>query len=212
MRNWKEISVDPNTKLSQAIEKINSNDIKFILVVNKFSILVGVLNDGDIRRAVLKKLSLSLPIKKVMSQNPFKVINGTPRNEIISLMKKKKIFHLPIVDEKSKVLDVVTLNELLTMKRKKNFVVIMAGGEGKRLRPLTNKTPKPMLLIKDKPILQIIFENFLEQGFEQFLISVNYRAKFIKNYFKNGKQWNVKINYLQEKKTTWYCRFIKFNK
>ena len=87
----------------------------------------------------------------------------------------------------------------------------MAGGEGKRLRPLTNKIPKPMLLIKDKPILQIIFENFLEQGFEHFLISVNYRAKFIKNYFKNGKQWNVKINYLQEK-TTWYCRFIKFNK
>ena len=135
MRNWKEISVDPNTKLSQAIEKINSNDIKFILVVNKLSILVNCfLNDGDIRRAVLKKLGLSLPIKKVMSKNPFKVINGTPRNEIISLMKKKKIFHLPIVDEKSKVVDVVTLNELLTMKKKEKYCCYNGRRRGKKIK------------------------------------------------------------------------------
>lgn len=200
MRNLKAISINPNTKLSEAIKKINNNEIKFILIINKFSILVGVLNDGDIRRAILNKLSLNLPVKNVMSKKPIKVEIGTPRHKIISLMKREKIFHMPIVDKNSKVLDLVSLNDLLTVEKKQNIIVIMAGGEGKRLRPLTKKTPKPMLIIKDKPILQMIFENYLEQGFNNFLFSVNYKAKHIKNYFQAGEEWDAKINYLEEKK------------
>ena len=107
--------------------------------------------------------------------------------------------HLPIIDESGCLVGLETFEDLLAPTEKNNFVVLMAGGLGERLRPLTETCPKPMLKIGDKPILENILTNFIEYGFRRFFISVNHLAEVVKRYFGTGSDWGVEIHYLQEK-------------
>ena len=112
----------------------------------------------------------------------------------------KKIYQIPVVDKNKKLIGIHILDQLIKINNKSNKVVIMAGGKGMRLRPLTKNIPKPMLKVGNKPILQTIVEKFKESGYENFIICVNYKSKIIKDYFGDGKRFGVKINYIQEKK------------
>ena len=123
----------------------------------------------------------------------------TPRNAILKLMREKRIHQMPLLDDENRVVDVLTVDDLIGAHQKPNAVVIMAGGLGTRLYPLTEETPKPMLKVGGKPILETIVQSFIDQGFTNFFVSLNYKAEIISNYFGDGSQLGAKISYLHEK-------------
>jgi dTDP-glucose pyrophosphorylase len=186
--------------LKQALEKLNqfaTKDSLTLFVVNAEEKLVGAITDGDIRRALLKGVSLEVSINEVMNTNPRYIQQHKHDLNYINELKQKEIFLVPVVDESQRLIKIVDL------KRKKSLlpidVVLMAGGEGKRLMPLTNKTPKPMLLIGDKPIIETNINRLNDFGADNFYLSVNYLADVIKSYFKDGSEKQISIQYLEEK-------------
>jgi hypothetical protein len=121
------------------------------------------------------------------------------REEVMGLMRRHVVHYLPILDDQGRLVDLATLGDLIGAVRRPNWVVLMAGGMGTRLCPLTESCPKPMLPIGGKPILEIILESFLEQGFRRFFLAVNYRAEMVRDYFGDGERWGARIEYLEEK-------------
>lgn len=184
------------SNVEDAIKKINLNGKGICLVVDKKKNLQGVLTDGDIRRLLLKGSSLKDSIYNKYNKD-FYFIKSNNLSRVHLTKERKELIHTPIV--KNKKIISLLLKDDLVIKNKKNKIFILAGGLGKRMGYLTKRTPKPMLKIKKKPILehQIIF--FKKKGFENFIISVNYLSKKIINYFKDGKKLGVKIDYCKEK-------------
>jgi dTDP-glucose pyrophosphorylase len=200
MEYWKKTLIPLNSTFKKAIYTIDNSGLQIGLVVDDKGILKGTITDGDIRRAVIKGISLDESVTSIMNKSPETAHIDDSRSDIISLMKRLVLRQIPIVDEDGKVLDLEVLMELLNPQPKDNLVVLMAGGLGKRLRPLTDDCPKPLLKIGNKPILETILENFIEYGFRRFAITVNYKAKKIIDYFGNGERWGVSIDFINEKK------------
>lgn len=198
MKNWKNIIVSPDVSLREAIECIDASGIQLALVVGESMKLLGVLTDGDIRRAILNGFSLTEPVTGVMNRSPKTASIRTSQEEVLAMMRRYTFHHLPLVDDEGKVAGLATLDDFLGVVERDNWVVLMAGGLGSRLRPLTDSCPKPLLNIGGKPILENIVEAFIEQGFRKFFISVNYRAEMIKEYFGTGERWGAQIEYLHE--------------
>ncbi len=196
-KNWKKVVLDKSKKIKVAIKCLNKTGLQIILVKNENKFF-GTLTDGDIRRGLVKGLSLNDPIDKITFQSP--VITGLNENlsTIKNLMEVNSIKSLPIVDKKKKISGLY-LNNLKSNKINKPLVVLMAGGKGTRLLPLTKNTPKGMLKIGGKPMMEIILNKFISEGFLEFIFSLNYQSKKITNYFKDGKKWGAKIKYFKEK-------------
>ncbi|MDX4059300.1 nucleotidyltransferase family protein [Aliarcobacter skirrowii] len=167
-----------------------------LVVIDETSRLVGLITDGDIRRALLKK---ETNIEAIINKKPEAWLDTQSRQAGINHMKKIHRNILPIVDKENKLVDVLCLDEI-SFDTIDNPVVIMAGGLGTRLYPLTKETPKPMLLINGKPILERIIEKLITQGFQNFYISINYLGEQIKEYFKDGSKWDISIKYIEETK------------
>ena len=200
MRNWKDIVISPQTPLKMAIHMMDKGALRILLVTDSENTLLGTVTDGDIRRALLASLDLQTPITQVMHKNPSVAFNTWSATRMRKLMQQKSLLHLPVVDESGQLLRLETLEKLLYPEARKNSVLLMAGGLGTRLRPLTENCPKPLLKVGGKPILEIILENFINSGFNHFYISVCYLAEMIKSYFGDGSQWGVKIDYINEEK------------
>tara|TARA_X000000950_G_scaffold284820_1_gene388848 strand:- start:630 stop:1643 length:1014 start_codon:yes stop_codon:yes gene_type:complete len=185
--------IHKNQSISEAIIKIAKSKIKILFVINNNNKLLGSISSGDLRRSISKKIDLKEPVEKIMFKNPkyFK-------NKNKDLSSYKDFICIPIVNEKKEIIDLQYNKNLITNKR--NTVFLMAGGKGSRLMPLTKKTPKPLLKIKGIPIIEKIILNFKNQGFENFIISVNYLGYKIKNYLGDGKKLKVNISYINEKK------------
>ena len=184
--------------IEDAIKIIDANTLKIALVVDKNKKLVGTVTDGDIRRGILKGIALHEPVVSVMNGNPIVVSPQHDYKEILSVMRLKHIQQIPVVDNNNHVLGIEVMGDLIQPEYRENWVVLMAGGLGTRLSPLTDKCPKPLLKIGEKPLLETILINFAEYGFRNFYISVNYRAEMIEQYFGNGARWGVRIEYLRE--------------
>jgi dTDP-glucose pyrophosphorylase len=199
MNNWQDVVVSPETSLREAIAKIDKSALQVALVLKPDQTLAGIVTDGDIRRFILSGKSLDVPVCEVMNPQPTTALAWIPRSEILALMRRQVIHHLPLINAENQVVDLATLDDLIGAVQRPNWVVIMAGGLGSRLYPLTKECPKPLLTVGGKPILEIIVERFAEQGFKQIFLSVNYKAEMIEDYFKNGDRWGVQISYLQEK-------------
>jgi dTDP-glucose pyrophosphorylase len=197
--NFKKSLIHSNASIKKAIEKINKSGSQIALVV-KNGFLIGTVTDGDIRRGILNEKNLNNSVKEIMNKNFISLPDKTSKQNILKYMSNKNIRQIPLVNNKGKVKDLILLNDLI-QKKNLNTVVIMAGGRGKRLGKLTNTIPKPMLKINNKPIIENIMNNCIDAGFVNFYFSVNYLKKKIKNYFKNGSRWKIKINYLEEKKS-----------
>ena len=200
MKNINSIKISLNTTIKQALKVISDGGIKIAIVVNSKGILLGTLTDGDIRRGFLKGLTLSHSIRSVYSKKPLTAKKSDSKEKILKTAITNQIYQIPVVDKNKKFISIHILEELIKIKNKSNKIVIMAGGEGMRLRPLTEETPKPMLKVGNKPILQTIIERFKESGYHDIIICVNYKSKKIKEYFKDGKKFGVKIEYVHEKK------------
>ena len=199
MTKWKDVVVSPETPLSEAIERIDASALQVVLVLNPDGRLAGVVTDGDIRRSILCGRGLQISVSETMNRKPTTVSGSTPRDEMLALMRRKSIHHLPLIDEESQVVGLVTLDELIGVAERPNWVVLMAGGLGTRLQPLTDEYPKPLLSVGGKPVLETILQSFAEQGFKRIFLSVNYKAEMIRSHFGTGGRWGVELDYLQLK-------------
>ena len=161
--------------------------------------LKGLVTDGDIRRALLAHKNFASPVSDIMNPTPMTLPIGTSSSEILALMRERSFLHVPIIDDQNRLVSIETFETLVESKIKKTTpVFLMAGGFGTRLRPLTNATPKVMLKVGSKPILENILLGFIEHGFNQFYISVYYLAEQIREHFGDGSKWGVNITYVQE--------------
>jgi dTDP-glucose pyrophosphorylase len=184
--------------IKKAIEVIDKGAVQFAFVVDDNQRLVGTVTDGDIRRALLRGESFDTPIEKIMFRSFRALPANSSEQDALALMRREKIHQIPGVDLQGRVVRLFLLEELLKRKKRLNQVVIMAGGEGKRLRPLTQDCPKPMLRVGGKPLLEIILEQCIEAGFQHFYLSVNYLKNQIQDHFGDGARWHVDIDYLEE--------------
>jgi len=200
MENVLKICIDANKSLIDVLNNLESEDSQIVLIIDSDKKLLGTVSDGDIRRHLITGKTLSTKASEVMNKNFISIKKGEKKQSILNLMKEKSISQIPVLDESGKILEIILLKELIEVKEfLDNPVLIMAGGIGSRLRPFTENCPKPMLKVGDKPILEILIEQFIENGFSNFYISVNYLKEQIMKYFGNGKKWNIDIKYLIEK-------------
>ena len=199
MSNWRDALVSSSTSLRQTIEAITNGNLQIALVVDANNKLLGTVTDGDIRKAILAGKDLDITAEEAMRREPTTSAAKTPRAAILKLMREKRIHQMPLLDDLGRVVDVLTVDDMIGAHQKPNAVVIMAGGLGTRLHPLTQDTPKPMLKVGGKPILETIIQSFVDQGFVNFFVSLNYKAEVITNYFGDGSQLGATINYLHEK-------------
>lgn len=198
MKKWKEVLVTANTSIEEVMQKLESSALQIVLVVDNGDRLLGTVTDGDIRRGILKSLSLTDSIDKVMNSSPKVAKVNESRESAFAIMRRSGIHHLPIVDEDGRLMGMETLDDFIQTRTKQNRVVLMAGGLGQRLHPLTANCPKPMLKVGNKPLLQTIVDKFIENGFCRFYISVNYMSSVVKSHFGDGSRWGVDIRYLEE--------------
>lgn len=200
MSSWKQTLAFASASISDVVKKIDAGSLQISLIVDKDKHLLGTVTDGDVRSAILKGVPLSVSVKKIMNTRPITALNSQSRERLLAIMSANKIHQIPLLDTAGRVTGIEFIDDLIKEKKKDNIVVLMAGGLGSRLRPLTDDCPKPLLRVGTKPILETILENFIECGFETFFIAVNYKDEMIKKYFKDGKNWGCKIRYLSEKR------------
>jgi len=186
--------------MESAINNLEIGMNKIAMIIDDEGKLIGTVTDGDIRRAILANLPMDSEIKEFMNDKPTTISSKIDKKSMLKLMRDKDILQLPIVNENQKVVGLETLHHLLESKKLDNPIFLMAGGFGKRLAPLTNESPKPLLKIGSKPILERIIEQFREAGFHNFYISTHFMAEKIKEYFHDGTDWNVSIKYIHEEK------------
>lgn len=198
MKAWKSVLVSPELSLEEAIGVLDRAALRIVLVVGQNNYLLGTLTDGDVRRALIKHLPLSTPVQHVMCTDPKVGYREWSREQILAFMGRTELLQLPIVDAAGQVVGLETLHSLLNKPRYDNPVFLMAGGFGTRLHPLTNNCPKPLLKVGEKPILELILENFVSAGFYRFFISTHYLPEMIRDYFGDGKRWGVDIKYVHE--------------
>ncbi len=200
MKEWKQILIKKEVTIHDTLRIIDSSAMQIALVVDEENHLLGTVTDGDIRRGILKGIHLEDSVKNIMNPHPTVAKSYERRDIVLAVMKLKRLNHIPVLDDEGRVINVETLQDLLQTDVKDNIVVLMAGGLGSRLRPLTDECPKPLLKVGGKPVLETILENFMEYGFRKFYLSVNYKADMIKEYFGDGNRWGIEIYYLQEDK------------
>lgn len=201
MIKFRDLFLQKHQTILEAMAVIEKQALQIALVVDEKDVLIAAVTDGDVRRGILKGVSLQDPVEKVMNTNPTTVALDVGNEEILRLMHAKNIDRVPVIDEEGRVVDLKILDRLVKVPDSKpHTVVLMAGGLGTRLGALTRQCPKPMLKVGSKPILEIILENFIEHGFKNFYISVNFMAEMIEDYFQDGSPWKVNIKYLKEDK------------
>lgn len=197
------VLVKSNTSLREALKQMDKAALQVLIVVDDENRILGIITDGDMRRAIINDVDFNKPVEMIMNKNPVTIHSPPNKNKALKLMKKYQIKHIPVLDNKNKVVGLILWKDFLNngeikFPLKNTFVFIMAGGRGTRLDPFTKILPKPLIPIGEKPIIELVMDNFKKYGFYRFLISVNYRAEMIKMYFSENSN-NHKINYIQEK-------------
>jgi dTDP-glucose pyrophosphorylase len=198
---WEKAAVLAGAPVLDAIQILNSSSYYICFVTDSEKRLLGSVTDGDVRRGLLKGYSIKDSVDIFMNPNPIVGSTEQTRAALIKQMKDHGIRQIPIVNSTGKIAGIEVLQELVDTMIRPNSVLLMAGGTGRRLLPLTENCPKPLLKVGSKPVLEIILERFVESGFRNFYVSVNYRARMIEDYFGDGRNWGVNIHYLREDKS-----------
>jgi dTDP-glucose pyrophosphorylase len=198
MFDFSRIYVSSNASLIDAMRIIDSGAAQIALVVDDQQRLLGTITDGDIRRGMLRGLPLDAPAEEVMNRRFRFVRTGENQATVLEMMRREALRQVPVLDAQARVVELLLLQELLEPSQLPNAVVIMAGGQGTRLRPHTANCPKPMLPVDGKPMLEILLEQCIASGFKQFYLSVNYLREQIIDHFEDGARWGVSVDYLIE--------------
>lgn len=191
----RKLVLNETTTFEDAIKAMDTLGVGFLPIVDGDNRLVGIITDGDVRRAILNK---QYTLEAIINRQPATLNYKVTRSHAISYLRSIHRRHVPLVDDDNRLVDVVVLDDF-QFNSKPNRVVIMAGGLGSRLGSLTENTPKPMLTVGKKPLLCSIISHCYEYGFSQIYICVNYKADIIKSYFQDGSQFGVSIRYVEEK-------------
>ena len=196
MNNIHNLFLKPTDTVEMGIQVLDKMAEKIVLIVDRGDRLLGTVTDGDIRRALIQHHEMNTHLSIIMHKSPVFAYVEDGREVILEMMKDKSILQVPILDSDNKVVGLETLQHLFEVKKRDTPVFLMAGGFGTRLHPLTHDTPKPMLKVGRKPILEIILDQFIEAGFYNFIISTHYKAEMISGYFGDGSNWGVSIRYV----------------
>lgn len=191
--------------LRQALALMDKKRLGIILVTDARARLVGTITDGDLRRAVLAKASLDQPIRKLLARKrgtryarPVTAPAGTPRPALLALLQRRRIRHLPLLDAKRRVAGLVTMDDFVASQVQPLQAIVMAGGQGTRLLPLTKDIPKPMLRVGDRPLMEIIFEQLKGAGIHQVKVTTHHQREKITDHFGDGKAFGLDLSYLYE--------------
>jgi dTDP-glucose pyrophosphorylase/predicted transcriptional regulator len=198
MKNLNDIIISDSTTIIDALKVIDKGCIKLAIVADVNNKLMGTLSDGDIRRAIINGCELSESISAAYNQNPIICNVDDSNNTILHIAQKNNLQQIPLIDNDGKVAGIKGISDLFSTKSFDNTVVLMVGGLGSRLKELTKSKPKPLLPVGNKPILETIICRFIENGFSNFVLCVNYKADQIVNYFGDGSKLGVRINYVYE--------------
>ena len=199
------LCIRPQNTLREAIACIDRNKQGIVLVVDDQNRLVDTITDGDIRRAALAGMDLETPVSRFQSRRtnssypaPVTAPAATAPIELVQLMQERQLRQMPLLDENQRVVGLVTLRELLPNDALPLQAVIMAGGMGSRLRPLTNDIPKVMLPIGEKPLLELVLQQLKEAGIREVNVTTHYKADLIRRHFGTGDGFGVDIRYVTE--------------
>jgi len=196
--NWEHLLIEEEATFEMALKVISNGGYQIALVRETNGKLAGMITDSDVRKALLRGISLEGPICSVMNRSPLVVSPEIRETEAQQLMQLNHYLHMPVVDGKGKLVGLHVAQVFRTNQWRKETLVIMAGGRGKRLMPLTEKLPKPMLQIQGRPMLEHIIEHARNDGFQNIVLSVNYLSHVIKDYFGDGSKCSVNITYVEE--------------
>ena len=199
-QNFEETVVSESASLRTAMEVLDRGSLEIVLVVSPDGALLGTLTDGDIRRAILSGASLEDAASGFMHRCFTAVGPSASRTEVLDLMRACTLQQIPIVNEAGRLIGLHLLREILGASIRPNWAVVMAGGRGERLRPITDSLPKPMIKVAGRPILERIVLHLVGFGIRRIFLSVNYMGDMIEGYFKDGAALGCNIEYMKEEK------------
>jgi len=200
IKKYKNHLISSKKTIRNTIIKLGKLNKKFCIIVDKDKKFFGTLTDGDIRRGLLKNFNLSDEVSSICNRKSSYVTNKSQEYNLEKILEKKKLLFLPILDKEKKITNIYFRSNMQIAPKLENEMIIMAGGIGKRLRPFTQKIPKPLLPVNGKPIIEQIILMAKNQGVKKITITINYLGHKIKNYLKDGRKLNVEINYIHEEK------------
>ena len=187
-----------NASIRDAMLAIETNGREMVLVRDKSDRIVGLISDGDIRRGLLARRTLDMPAATVMTRDFFTVAPDVDRASILDIMMARSFQHVPVLDQDRRLIAVHFLRDLIGAAAKPNIAVVMAGGQGTRLRPVTESIPKPMIEVAGRPMLERIVLHLVGHGIQTIYISVNFMADVIEQHFGDGRAFGCRIDYLRE--------------
>lgn len=195
---WRKALIGASASIKDAVENLDQSALQISVVVSHEGELLGTVTDGDIRRALIKGTPMDNCVSDIMHTTPLVVPPKLGKKAILQLMQANKVQQLPVIDEHRQVCGLHLLEDLVAPPTIPNQLVIMAGGKGRRLRPLTQNCPKPMLPVGKKPMLEHIIVRAKAEGIHNITIAINYLGAMIEEYFEDGANWQMNISYLRE--------------
>lgn len=205
MKELTGLLVFPQSSIRDAIACIDCNRRGIAIVVDDSRHLLGTITDGDVRRAMLCGINLEAPVSELLAckagwPNPHPVVApmGTERGALLQIMQEHMIRQIPLIDEGGRVSGLVTLDDLLSPQDLPLQAMVMAGGLGKRLHPLTEETPKPMLPVGERPLMELIIQQLRDVGIKRVNVSTYHKPEKISGHFGDGHEFGVDIRYVHE--------------
>jgi dTDP-glucose pyrophosphorylase len=196
--DWRRAVLPLDSTVEEAIRCLDESHLQIVLVVDRGTHLIGTLTDGDIRRGLLHGIGLGDPIGVLVQREPVVVSVGVNRDEVHRIMEQRRIHEIPIVDDDNLIVGLAGWSSAARPVDRINLMVVMAGGEGTRLRPLTENCPKPLLPVGGRPMLEHILERAIAEGFKRFVFAIRYLGHMIEDHFGDGGDWGVEIDYIRE--------------
>ncbi len=187
-------------RLVDAMRSLERSGAEITLVVDESGLLAGTMTDGDIRRALLQGASLESPLSPHVTRHFTSVSPGIGRAEVLDLMRARTLNQIPIVDADGKLAGLHLLRELIGAVERPNWAVVMAGGKGTRLLPLTEELPKPMIRVAGRPILERLVLHLVGHGIRRVFLAINYLGHMVEDHFGDGLKYGCQIEYLREEK------------
>jgi len=212
----KDITVNPDINIRQAMKALSQSGEKCLVIIDEKKALLGTLSDGDLRKAILRGASVNASICDIYQPKPTVFVKGKYSTEDAKkLFTQNKFDLIPVVDEKGKLADIILWETVFKNDNNRQnekldiSVVIMAGGKGTRLEPFTKVLPKPLVPIHDKPVIEHILERFTEVGVNEFIITINHKARILKAFFEELKP-DYSVDFVEEQEPLGTASSLKF--
>ena len=199
-RTLAESLVDATGTLRDAMLALDRGAVRISLAVDGDGRLIGVATDGDIRRALLGGATLDTPLGPALTRGFVSVLPTAGRSDVLDLMRARGVSAIPVIGDDGRPVGLHLLHEFIEPVSRPNRALVMAGGQGLRLRPITESTPKPMIRVAGRPILERIVLHLIGHGIKRISISVNYLGHVIEEHFGDGRAFGCAIDYVREER------------